>query len=199
MEVVFDVHLEPQERSEAVKLSEPTSRFPLWTLADAASLAGLDPKALGVLVNVGVVTPAVPGRRGRGGSHRFSCQQLYALAAIAVLIQTDQGCARTYARDVMQAFEGMSDSTLSEWMGLRADLHTEEEAASWLASPEANTVFAGFRQADPVLKDEDEATRKMLERHERIDRAIKARLEAEQRAAGGAGPNDPARASKGAI
>jgi DNA-binding transcriptional MerR regulator len=147
---------------------------PTFGVDEAAKLCDLSSSGLRNWIKFGVIRPALRGRPGRNRTHRFSPQQIYALATIGVLMFSERGCSKEYARKVIEGFESIDDASLEEWYGGVIDDHTEEAAAQWLSKPEVKATFL-TNQGCPRLPCDDACEAKIKRLWEGIDKAIQVR------------------------
>jgi hypothetical protein len=146
-----------------------------FTLEETAEICLMRQKLVHKYIELGLLTPAVPGSKGRGCWHRFSPQQLIALAVAAGLVRSKRGCSLEYVNEVIETFSNMSESVLEHWLAVRRDAYTEEAKAKF-------DKAAIFELADDVevfgvvVEPDMETLRDVVGRVDRVEEAILKRL-----------------------
>jgi hypothetical protein len=153
-----------------------TVRPVTFTLAEASAITRCSGTRIREMIKTGVLKPFTPGHRGYGGSARVSGQQLYALACISTLADSPRGCPPSYARQIIVAFEKMSESVLDEWWGETKEAGTtnayaEESVAAYLQDTDVLGVLGDH--GNPRLASDTKTVAAMMERCGRVGEAIR--------------------------
>jgi hypothetical protein len=121
-----------------------------FTLDQTAAICGINSQDLRDWVAHGIVTPIVPGGKGRGRCHRFSVQQVLGLIYTTALWKSPRGCRLPAFKEVLELavrmHNSMSRSAIEQLMGTRADAWSEEEFNRFVSPLKASEMEAFRRE-----------------------------------------------------
>jgi hypothetical protein len=149
-----------------------------FTSVETAAIAGVGERKLENMITFKQFKPFIVGTRGKGNGHRFSGQQLYAIAVIGALRRAGKLPSSEYVKEVFDMFEAMSDAALAEFSGGEArgaevDDVTEEAITDYFSKREVTGMFDEDRT--PLTPSDIRCRNDMQERFARVDEAIAIR------------------------
>jgi hypothetical protein len=97
----------------------------LFPIDRVANTIDLETQVLRNWVALGMIRPAMRGRKVRGRPHRFSVQQFIGLAYIVTMHRAGH-MSRRIIKETLQGYEKMSFETLYNWLHRPEDMHVEE-------------------------------------------------------------------------
>jgi hypothetical protein len=147
-----------------------------FTTAEVCHITRISRGRLHELIKCRALRPFAPGFRGGGGTARFSAQQAYACCCISSLVDSPRGCPPAYARQIIVAFQKMSDSVLDEWWGEQRatasdNAYAEESVAAYLQDTDVLGVFGDH--GNPRLASDTKTVATIMERCARVAEAIR--------------------------
>ena len=167
-----------------------------FSSAETSAIAGVGERKLENMITFKQFKPFIVGTRGKGRGHRFSGQQLYAIAVVGALQRAGKSPSSDYIKEVFAMFEGMSDDALTEFSGgasRGAEVNdvTEEAIADYVGKLEVTGMFGEDRT--PMTPIDIRCRNDMQERFARVDEAIAIRRKqpwAEVRRVSSSGPSN---------
>jgi hypothetical protein len=160
-----------------------------FSVGEAARIAEIDCQLLRNWINVGIITPAIRGGRGRGKGHRFSVPQLFQICIGAYLSEKEWGQKaikdvmtggyQRYVKSMMSEFSHHTYGDILHMFDIHRDDITEEryvklmQRLGWNDEAEGNALTPEEKER---YQQEKERYRPYARRMERFVEAIKERL-----------------------
>jgi hypothetical protein len=106
----------------------------LLTSEEVWRVTGLPAGTLTTWIVRGSLVPVRRGRKGTGGSHLFSVQQVAGLCIVAALRESS-GCKEEVAARIVRSCERVPDGEVDEWMRQVYSAYAEERVAKARSDP----------------------------------------------------------------